>query len=102
VVNSKNLRPIIEAHVRDSSYYMSDWSTPSKVIGGGFAKHGIVNHSIGEYVRGDIHTNTHGNRLNGSKVRRPVYRQMPPMTADCPSVSLVQDAVDVGRREDCT
>jgi hypothetical protein len=24
----------------------------------GFASHGVVNHSRGEYVRGDIHTNT--------------------------------------------
>src|SRR6202035_1968015 len=27
-------------------------------VGREFAKHGSVNHSAGEYVRGDIHTNT--------------------------------------------
>ena len=28
------------------------------MIGPEFARHGVVNHGIGEYVRGDAHTNT--------------------------------------------
>jgi hypothetical protein len=30
----------------------------AKKVGGEFSLHGSVNHSVGEYVRGDIHTNT--------------------------------------------
>ncbi len=37
---------------------MTDEGTVAKKIGGEFERHDIVNHSIGEYVRGDIHTNT--------------------------------------------
>src|ERR1700752_3743153 len=31
---------------------------PLRAWGRGFEKHGMVNHGIGEYVRGEIHTNT--------------------------------------------
>jgi len=37
---------------------MTDEGATAKSLGRGFEKHGMVNHSIGEYVRGDIHTNT--------------------------------------------
>jgi transposase-like protein len=55
-VTAKTLRPIMEAQIADATRTMSD-------DGGARVRHGApdhhaVNHSIGEYVRGDIHTNT--------------------------------------------
>jgi ISXO2-like transposase domain len=37
---------------------MTDEGGAAKKVGSEFALHGSVNHSIGEYVRGDVHTNT--------------------------------------------
>jgi ISXO2-like transposase domain len=37
---------------------MTDEGGAARKVGGEFSLHGSVNHSIGEYVRGDIHTNT--------------------------------------------
>ena len=37
---------------------MTDEGGAAKKVGTEFALHGSVNHSIGEYVRGDAHTNT--------------------------------------------
>ena len=55
-VTAKTLRPILDAQIDAASNTMSD-------DGGARARHGSplhqsVNHSIGEYVRGDAHTNT--------------------------------------------
>ena len=57
-VNAANLRPILQAQVDGATYVMTDEGGAAKKVGNEFAKHGCVNHSIGEYVRGDIHTNT--------------------------------------------
>jgi hypothetical protein len=55
-VTAKTLRPIMDEQIAETTRTMSD-------DGGARARHGSpdhhsVNHSIGEYVRGDIHTNT--------------------------------------------
>ncbi|AGK58091.1 putative transposase for insertion sequence element [Hyphomicrobium denitrificans 1NES1] len=55
-VSAKTLRPIMDAQIAEATRTVSD-------DGGARARHGepnhhSVNHSIGEYVRGDIHTNT--------------------------------------------
>jgi transposase-like protein len=52
------LRPIVAAQIHDATYVMTDEGGAAKKVGSEFALHGSVNHSIGEYVRGDIHTNT--------------------------------------------
>jgi hypothetical protein len=39
-------------------FVMTDEGATAKSLGQGFVKHGMVNHGICEYVRGDIHTNT--------------------------------------------
>lgn len=57
-VTAKTLRPIIEAQVHGKTLVMTDEGATAKSLGKGFENHGMVNHSIGEYVRGDIHTNT--------------------------------------------
>jgi transposase-like protein len=57
-VTAATLRPILKAHVHEATFVMTDEGATDKSIGRDFKKHGMVNHSIGEYVRGDIHTNT--------------------------------------------
>jgi transposase-like protein len=57
-VNAATLRPILKAQVHEATFVMTDEGATDKSIGRDFKKHGMVNHSIGEYVRGDIHTNT--------------------------------------------
>ena len=55
-VTAKTLRPIMDEQIAEATRTMSD-------DGGARARHGspdhhTVNHSIGEYVRGDVYTNT--------------------------------------------
>jgi transposase-like protein len=57
-VTAATLRPIITAQVHEGTFVMTDEGATAKSLGRGFEKHGSVNHSIGEYVRGEIHTNT--------------------------------------------
>ncbi|MFI5020608.1 MAG: IS1595 family transposase [Alphaproteobacteria bacterium] len=57
-VNAKTLRPILVSQVDRGSFLMTDEAAPSKMMGREFERHESVNHSIGEYVRGDAHTNT--------------------------------------------
>jgi transposase-like protein len=57
-VTAATLRPILTAQVHEATFVMTDEGATAKSLGRGFAKHGMVNHSIGEYVRGEIHTNT--------------------------------------------
>jgi len=55
-VSAKTLRPILDKHIHAETTVYSDEGGAR--IGTEFKNHGTVNHSIGEYVRGDIHTNT--------------------------------------------
>jgi transposase-like protein len=55
-VSAKTLRPILQAQIHADSNVMSD--DGGSRVGREFARHQSVNHSIGEYVRGDTHTNT--------------------------------------------
>jgi transposase-like protein len=57
-VNAKTLRPILQAHLDGATTVMTDEGGAAKKIGSEFDRHQSVNHSIGEYVRGDAHTNT--------------------------------------------
>jgi transposase-like protein len=57
-VTAATLRPILKAQVHEATFVMTDEGATAKSLGRGFEKHGMVNHSIGEYVRGEIHTNT--------------------------------------------
>jgi transposase-like protein len=55
-VNAKTLRPILNKHLHaDTTVYSDDGGAR---VGADFEKHDTVNHSAGEYVRGDVHTNT--------------------------------------------
>lgn len=57
-VNAKTLRPILVAQVDRKSFLMTDGEGQYRLLGPEFAKHETVNHGIGEYVRGEAHTNT--------------------------------------------
>lgn len=55
-VTAKTLRPILDAQIDDAAKTMSD--DGGARVGHERPLHQTVNHSIGEYVRGEVHTNT--------------------------------------------
>jgi transposase-like protein len=57
-VNAKNLAPILEAQLHGATVVYTDEGATSKSLGRLYEKHDSVNHSAGEYARGDVHTNT--------------------------------------------
>ena len=50
--------PILDAQLDQASSLMTDGEGQYRILGPLFAQHETVNHGIGEYVRGDAHTNT--------------------------------------------
>lgn len=57
-VNAESLHPILMEQLNKSSRLMTDDARQYIPLGKEFAEHESVKHSIGEYVRGDAHTNT--------------------------------------------
>ncbi|MGE0152225.1 MAG: IS1595 family transposase [Reyranellaceae bacterium] len=57
-VSAQNLRPILKAQLDRDTALMTDGEGQYRLVGPMFARHEVVNHGIGEYVRGDAHTNT--------------------------------------------
>ena len=57
-VTSATLRPILTAQINSASHLMTDTARMYPAIGGTFAAHSMVNHTLNEYVRGDASTNT--------------------------------------------
>jgi transposase-like protein len=57
-VTAATLKPIIVDAIAKDSHFRTDESGVYWKIGEEFASHTTVIHSIGEYVRGDAHTNT--------------------------------------------
>jgi transposase-like protein len=57
-VTATTLKPIIVDAIAKDSHFRTDESGVYWEIGEQFASHRTVVHSIGEYVRGDAHTNT--------------------------------------------
>ena len=55
-VTGRTLRPIMDEQIAEASRTMSD--DGGARVRHGRPEHSSVNHSIGEYVRGDVHTNT--------------------------------------------
>jgi transposase-like protein len=54
----KHLLPIVMANVDKASAVMTDQWHAYRNLGADFARHGKVHHDVGEYVRGDVYTNT--------------------------------------------
>jgi transposase-like protein len=50
--------PIVIDNIADEARLATDEAQVYKAVGKNFAEHGTVKHRSGEYVRGDIHTNT--------------------------------------------
>ena len=57
-VSRPDIDRIVKQNVNRESRFMTDEAAYYKTIGKGFAEHGSVNHSAGEYGRGDVHVNT--------------------------------------------
>jgi transposase-like protein len=57
-VTAKTLGPILEAQLDGASFVYTDEGGAMKKAARVYDSHQSVNHSLGEYVRGDVHTNT--------------------------------------------
>jgi len=57
-VTGKTLKGALDAHLDPSANLMTDDLAGYRKPGKRFASHQTVNHSAGEYVRGEVHTNT--------------------------------------------
>jgi transposase-like protein len=57
-IGGETLRPILTANVSRKSSLMTDTAGGYMAVGKEFARHGMVDHGIGEYVRGDAYSNT--------------------------------------------
>lgn len=57
-VTGKTLKRALDDHLDFSAHLMTDDLAGYRKPGKRFASHRTVNHSAGEYVRGDVHTNT--------------------------------------------
>jgi transposase-like protein len=59
-ISAKNLRGVLEEQLTDAAKtrLMTDGEGQYRLVGPMFASHDVVNHTIGEYVRGDATTNT--------------------------------------------
>jgi len=57
-VTANTLKPIIQAHMDNKSFLMTDDAGQYRIIGPVSISHDIINHSSKQYVRGHVHTNT--------------------------------------------
>ncbi|MGA9755430.1 MAG: IS1595 family transposase, partial [Desulfobaccales bacterium] len=57
-VNADTLKPYLKANITPDAHLMTDDAGQYRLIGPEFARHDVVCHSAGEYVRGKAHTNT--------------------------------------------
>ncbi len=59
--DGENIMPIVRENLAKEARVMTDEAKHYGKLGKEFSEHGTVNHSAGEYVRGDAHTNTFEN-----------------------------------------
>ncbi len=57
-VTAETFRPILDEQLQEDSRLMTDEARHFIAFGKNYADHQAVNHGIGEYIRGDVHTNT--------------------------------------------
>jgi transposase-like protein len=87
-VTAATLRSILMAHVHAATFVMTDEGATAKSLGRGFKNHGMANHTIGEYVRGDAHTNTIEGYFQFSQARD--YRCLSPCQRRTPEAVSVR------------
>ena len=56
--SGEDIVPIVRANISKEARVVTDDASHYRYLGVGFAGHATVNHSAGEYGRGEIHTNT--------------------------------------------
>lgn len=57
-LKTRTVAPIVRANVSKAARLMTDEARHYKKVGREFADHQVVRHSVGEYGRGEAHTNT--------------------------------------------
>ena len=57
-VSQENVMPIVQANIHRETYVVTDEASVYRSGMTDFLEHAVVNHKLGEYVRGPIHTNT--------------------------------------------
>lgn len=57
-VNGATLAPIMKEQLASDAHLMTDEARVYTSIGKNYASHGVVQHGIYEYVRGEVHSNT--------------------------------------------
>jgi transposase-like protein len=57
-LKASTLAPLVRAGVAKEAKLMTDEAIYYTLLGREYAEHGVVKHQFGEYVRGEIHTNT--------------------------------------------
>ena len=57
-VHPSTIMPLVMANIERETHVMTDEASQYRHVGKWFAGHGFTAHGRGEYVRGDIHTNT--------------------------------------------
>jgi transposase-like protein len=57
-VNTDTIKPILLENISREAFFLSDEAGHYRRLGGMFSGRAHVNHSVGEYGRGEIHTNT--------------------------------------------
>src|ERR1041385_5086874 len=57
-VAAKTLRKVVMKHVHRTSTLMTDEAGEYRALGKEFHMHGTTNHKAGEYVRGNVHSNS--------------------------------------------
>ena len=57
-ISADTLRPILLEQTTRDTRLMTDKASSYRAISNEFRAHGRIDHGIGEYVRGDVHTNT--------------------------------------------
>jgi transposase-like protein len=75
-IGGDELRPILTANVSRKSSLMTDTAGGYMGVGKEFARHEMVDHGIGEYVRGDAYSNTVERLLLNSQAR--YHWRLPP------------------------